>query len=131
MKISTKGRYALRAMVEMARIKSQKKITLKEIAKGQDLSVKYLASLLVKLQDKKLVNSYKGKLGGYELAKDANKISIEEIFEAVEGPIDLVFCIDHPGNCLKSSDCKAREIWSKIGKDLKDVFKKYYLSDLV
>ncbi|OFZ23624.1 MAG: hypothetical protein A2202_04670 [Bdellovibrionales bacterium RIFOXYA1_FULL_36_14] len=131
MKISTKGRYALRAMVELAKIKGQKKITLKEIAKGQDLSIKYLASLLVKLQDKKLVNSYKGKLGGYELGKDANKISIEEIFEAVEGPIDLVFCIDQPGNCLKSSDCKAREIWSKIGKDLKDVFKKYYLSDLV
>jgi len=131
MKISTKGRYALRAMIELGRRNSQKKTTLKEIAKGQDLSIKYLASLLVKLQDKKLVNSYKGKLGGYELAKDASQISMEEIFEAVEGPIDIVFCIDQPGNCLKSSTCKAREIWSKIEMDLRGVFKKYYLSDLI
>jgi len=131
MKISTKGRYALRAMIELAGSTGQKKITLKAIAQGEDLSIKYLASLLVKLQEKKLVNSYKGKLGGYELAKDANQISLEEIFEAVEGPLDIVFCIDQPGNCSKSHNCKAREIWSKIGMDLKGVFRKYYLSDLL
>jgi Rrf2 family protein len=118
-------------MIELAKNYEKNKITLNEIAEKQDLSIKYLASLLGKLHENNLINSYKGKYGGYEIARNPEVITVADILEAVEGPMALIACIYQPEICKKVENCHARDIWEKLSLDIKNVFKNYTLKELI
>jgi len=132
MKLSTRGRYALRAMIDLAQIQCNnlRPISLRDISLRQEISLQYLEQLFNKLKRANLVKSTRGAGGGYLLAKDAEKINAGDIIRAVEGPIVLVDCIlaakkinkNSSRKCKKIEDCAIRvlldEITQKINKTL-------------
>ncbi|MBU4362714.1 Rrf2 family transcriptional regulator, partial [bacterium] len=115
MKLSTRGRYALRAMIDLAQnqYNNLKPISLRDISLRQEISLQYLEQLFNKLKKADLVKSTRGAGGGYLLAKEAEKINAGDIIRAVEGPIVLVDCIlagkkidkNSPKKCKKIEDC--------------------------
>jgi len=132
MKVSTRGRYALRAMMYLAANNDRKDmVILKEISEDQDISIKYLESIMRMLVSYGLVSSYKGKGGGMALAKKPSEILFSDILEAAEGPITLVDCVDNPGACDRSGKCKARKLWDDYSKIIYDIFSKVTLEELV
>jgi len=123
MKISTKVRYGIRAMIELARRNDEAPVMLGIIAKNQDLSEKYLEQLFTLLRNAGLVKSERGAKGGYRLAKEASKITVFDIFVAMNGPLVLAECVNG-GECEKKGSCETKKIWT----DLTDLIENY-LSD--
>lgn len=106
--ISSKGMYGLAAMFELCMLKSSKPVQTKDISKNANIPQNYLEQLLVQLRKAGLVNSTRGAQGGYLLAKDANQISIKEIFEALEGELDVAeTCTKNPALALFYEEKKA------------------------
>ncbi len=130
MKISTKIRYGMRAMVELARSKREEPVMLGIIAKNQNLSEKYLEQLFTLLRNGGLVKSERGAKGGYRLAKDPDNITALEIFEAMNGPFELVDCSINPGSCKRSSECETIELWKELSDKIKETLSSKTLSDL-
>ena len=91
--VSTKSRYGLRALIELARSSEGKPVSLSELADKQDISKKYLESIFRMLQKKGIIRSSRGASGGYSLARDPENVILLEILEAVEGPIHLLDCL--------------------------------------
>ncbi|MDZ7838660.1 MAG: Rrf2 family transcriptional regulator [Actinomycetota bacterium] len=118
MKISTRGRYSTRLMLELASRHNQGPIFLKDISKAQDISLKYLSQLIIPLKIAGLVKSTRGAHGGYTLARKPENITLREIVEAVEGPIALVECINDPQLCYRYGECVSKEIWAEITQDI-------------
>jgi Rrf2 family cysteine metabolism transcriptional repressor len=112
MKLSTRGRYALRAMIDLAQIQCNnlKPISLRDISLRQEISLQYLEQLFNKLKKANLVKSTRGAGGGYLLAKEAEKIAAGDIIRAVEGPIVLVDCISTTKKINKNSSRKCKKI---------------------
>lgn len=132
MKVSTRGRYALRAMMYLAANMDKKGlVVLKEISDDQDISIKYLESIMRMLVSYGLVTSHKGKNGGLALAKKPSEILFSDILEAAEGPMVLVDCVAKPEACKRSSDCNARKIWQDYSRIFYDHFSKITLEELV
>jgi Rrf2 family protein len=132
MKISTRGRYALRALMYLAMHKDKKDLViLKDISDDQDISIKYLESIMRMLVSFGLVTSHKGKGGGLALAKDPTEIKFSDILEASEGPLVLVDCVDKPDTCKRSATCNARCIWQDYSRIFYDYFSKVTLDELV
>jgi|ERR1035437_3553930 Rrf2 family protein len=132
MKVSTRGRYALRAMMYLAANNDRKDmVILKEISDDQDISIKYLESIMRMLVSYGLVSSYKGKGGGMALAKKPSEILFSDILEAAEGPLTLVDCVDNPDSCDRSGKCRAKKLWDDYSKIIHDIFSKATLEDLV
>ena len=125
MKISTKARYGLRAMIELA-LHYEKKtpVLMSLVSKNQNLSEKYLHILFTSLKNAKLIKSVRGKTGGFMLSKHPSKINILWIIEALEGPIVLVNCVDNKGICKRSPKCSTINFW----KDTGSILKKYFAS---
>ena len=118
MKLSTRGRYSTRLMLELALRYNESPIFLKDISASQDISLKYLSQLIIPLKIAGLVKSTRGAHGGYKLGKSPSDISLREIVEAVEGPINLVECIKEPDLCYRSPECITRIVWSEINQDI-------------
>jgi Rrf2 family cysteine metabolism transcriptional repressor len=114
MKLSTKGRYATRAMLHLAMHNNKRSMLLKDIAKEQEISERYLENIMRTLVSNGLVNSIKGRNGGFSLAKKPEDINLSHIIEAVEGPTSPVFCVDSPQLCNKSEICFSREVWGRM-----------------
>jgi Rrf2 family protein len=133
MKISTKGRYALRALVELAEYseKVKKHIPLKELAKRQNMSEKYLENIFTSLRNNGIVTSLRGAGGGYYLSKGPDKISALDVINAIEGPISVVDCCTSKQFCSNRSKCKTIKLWKKINTKVMDELKKTVLSDLI
>lgn len=132
MKISTKGRYALRVMVDLAQQDPKKYIPLKEIALRQDISEKYLEILIKQLSRNKLVEGLRGKGGGYRLTRNPKDYNILEILEIMEGDLAPVACLACKENdCDRQSYCKTLPLWSNIYQVIRDYFGSFTLSDLV
>jgi len=132
MKISTKGRYALRALMYLAQNEKRKKpITISEISKDQGISVKYLELIVRMLVSLKMVKSIKGKNGGLVLAKKANKIRFLDILKATEGSLSLVACVDNPKTCGRHKICYARNIWIDFSEIFANRFRRVTLRQLV
>jgi Rrf2 family transcriptional regulator, cysteine metabolism repressor len=131
MKISTKVRYATRAMLELALQPGPSPVLIETIARNQDLSKKYLETLLNTLKNNGLVRSIRGKGGGYKLNKDPKTITIKDIYIAIEGRYSVVECVDDYENCGRSDVCATRELWNEVSEAVLLIISGYTLSDLV
>ena len=130
MKISTKGRYALRLMLDLAVNFTGDYITIKTIAKRQEISEKYLEQLITQLNKAGFVKSARGAQGGYMLAKTPEEYTIGEILRIMEGNLAPAPCIgDVP--CLRASECVTLEIWQQLQDAINNVIDNITLADLV
>ncbi len=133
MRITTRGRYGLKAMVELALAFGQGPISLKNIAANQEISEYYLEQLMGSLRKAGLVKSARGAQGGYELARAPSEISSGDVLRAVEGPISPVECIDENGcrePCEKIDLCSTRLLWLRMHEQLNKVLDSTTLEDL-
>ncbi len=130
MKLSSRSRYGLRAILELAVEYGNGPLQIKAIAKRQDISSKYLEQLVAMMKSAGLVSSVRGPKGGYVLIREPNKIKLSEIFTALEGPLVTVECLEHPEFCPKCADCATRKVWLKIHNAMMDVLESTTLQDL-
>ena len=115
MLVSTKGRYALRVMIELATHEKGEYVPLKTIATAQSISEKYLESIIVVLSKAGLLDGLRGKGGGYRLNRDAKDYSVGEILRLTEGTLAPVACLDgEKNNCSRAKDCKTLPMWEKL-----------------
>jgi Rrf2 family protein len=131
MKLSTRGRYSTRLMLELALRYNNGPVLLKDISSSQDISLKYLGQLIIPLKIGGLIKSTQGSHGGYFLARPPEKIKLSEILTAVEGSLDIAECIKSPDICYRSKNCVAREIWEEASKKFYDVFQSITLKDMI
>ncbi|MCQ2518973.1 MAG: Rrf2 family transcriptional regulator [Lachnospiraceae bacterium] len=125
MKISTRGRYSLRMMIDLAQHYNDGFIALKDISERQDISKKYLEQIIPFLNRSNLLLANKGHMGGYKLAKAPSEITVRDIVESAEGSLTPVSCMDNsPNLCEKCSEC----ITLPIYQGLYDVVNKYFES---
>lgn len=128
--VSTKGRYALRVMIELAS-NPGKKVPLKQIANDQGISLKYLESIMPQLTKAGFVTAIHGKGGGYELAVSPDECTVSDIINVAEGPILTVSCLDPEVTCERSSTCKTLPIWKELDGMINDYLSKVKLADLI
>ena len=131
MKISTKIRYGARAMLELAFHYGEGPIELKEIARKEDISLKYLEQVINPLRSAGLVKAIRGSKGGYALAKHPSAICLYDVVETLEGPLNLVECLHDPKACEKVPSCVTRDIWKEISDAISKVFYSVTLEDMV
>lgn len=134
MRISTRGRYALRAMIDLAQHGSQRPVARQDIAERQDISADYLAQLFTPLQTVGLVEGVKGPGGGYRLARDPARIRAGDVFRAVEGSVAVVRCTlscpDEGPECKRVNRCVTHLLWNRVSDAVTDVLDSVTLSDL-
>ena len=111
MRMSTKGRYGVRLMIDLALHSGEGPVLLKDIARRQGISEKYLWNLINPLKTVGLVRSLRGARGGYLLAKEPAEISLKDIMSVLEGPLCLVDCVENPSSCKRSPTCITRDVW--------------------
>jgi Rrf2 family protein len=128
MRFSTKAEYGLKAMTNLAQCYPDQKTT-KDIAQEENISQKYLERLLGKLRDGGVVESNKGKLGGFVLSRDPKKIPVGEIIELLDGEIAPMRCVGK--FCASEHKCPSSMVWNKIGEQVKKTAYKIKLSDLI
>ncbi len=131
MMISTKGRYALRLMLDLAINNNGEYISLKDIAKRQEISIKYLEQIIRLLVPAGYVKSVRGANGGYRLAKSPDKYTVGMILRLTEGSLAPVACLDdEPNECARAESCTTLYVWKKIYDAVNDVVDNIKLSDL-
>ena len=130
MKISTRGRYGTRMMLDLAAHHERGPMPLNEIAKRQDLSFKYLGQLIIPLKAAGFVRSVRGAKGGYTLAKKPEKISVGQIIEILEGGLHLVDCVKDPKICERAKECLTRNIWLMMSERLMNELSSLSLRDI-
>lgn len=130
-RISTKGRYGTRLMLELALNHGNGTMLLKEIAKNQDISVGYLEQIIPNLKAAGLINSSRGAHGGYVLARPPGEINLKEIVEALEGSLSLIECIKSPETCERFEFCATRDIWDELTEKLDTTLESKTLKDLI
>ncbi len=121
MKISTKGRYALRVMVDLALNSNGKFISLKDIATRQRISNKYLEQIIAMLNKAGYLETARGNNGGYKLARKPSEYVVGDILRATEGDLTPIYCLTENGDCEIKDNCKTRSFW----KGLDDVINEY------
>ena len=130
--ISTKGRYALRVMIDLAEHKDQERIPLKDIAERQQISKKYLEIIVRDLVSSGMISGASGKNGGYKLMRDPDEYSVGEIIETMEGSLSPVACLACQENdCPRAEDCQTLPMWSEYNAMTKDFFYSKKLSSLI
>jgi len=130
-KLSTRGRYATRAMLELALRYGSGPVLLRDIAKSQRISGKYLEQVVTPLKAAGLVNSVRGARGGFLLARPLSQIRLSQVIQVAEGSVAPVECVDDPGCCSLSPQCVAREVWVKLKESTDSVLESITLQDLV
>ena len=131
MKLSTRSRYGTRLMVDLAQHFDEGPVQIGEIAKRQDISIKYLEQLIIPLKNAKFVKSVRGPKGGHMLAKPPEDITVGEIVDVLEKGINLTNCVGNPDVCDRSEDCRTRDIWEMATKAMKDKLGSVKLSEMV
>jgi Rrf2 family cysteine metabolism transcriptional repressor len=131
MKISTKIRYGTRAMLELACHYGEGPIELREIARREDISLKYLEQVIVPLRTAGLVKSARGSKGGYSLAKHPSEIFLKDLVETLDGPLNLIECIKNPKVCQKVPSCIPRDIWLEVSEAIDRIFHSVTLENMV
>lgn len=130
--ISTRGRYALRVLIDIAENSNGNYITLNDIASRQNISEKYLESILVLLTRGNLLNGLRGKGGGYKLTKAPEEYTMKSILVLTEGTLAPVACLkDGAEPCLKASSCKTLPIWQGLNKAISDYLESVTLADII
>ena len=131
MKISTKGRYGLRILIDLAMHDPGKPRMLKDIAQSQQISEKYISRLVIDLRRAKLVRSVRGVNGGFHLAKRPDEITLLEVLETMEGPLSVVECVRSPEKCKRQTLCPARNIWTQLNDGIRELTRNITLDDIL
>lgn len=131
MKLSTRSRYGTRMMLDLAQHYGESPVQIGEIARRQDISVKYLEQLIIPLKKANYIKSVRGPKGGHELARPPEEITVGEIVELLEGGINLADCIENPDTCERSETCLTRGIWETATKAMSQELNSITLSDMV
>jgi len=131
MRLSTRSRYGTRMMQDLAEHYDKGPTRLGEIAKRQDISVKYLEQLIIPLKQGSLIRSIRGPKGGHLLARPPKEISIGQIVTALEGGTELTGCIGDPSECGRSGSCLTRCIWKDVSKAIYDQLHSITLSSIL
>ena len=132
MKMSTKGRYAVMAMIDIAQDTSGAPVSLAAIAERQDISQEYLEQLFAKLRRAGLVESSRGPGGGYRLARTADLISMAEVITSVDEPLRVTRCEgDAIDGCVRGERCCAHDLWSSLGRQMMYFLSSITLDDVV
>ena len=133
MKLTTKGRYAVMAMADLASFKDNGPTSLKDISLRQNISLPYLEQIFIKLKDGNLVKSTRGAKGGYILEKPANEIKISNIISAVDEEVKMLNCKKESkkGCNNKSTKCITHNLWDQLDQHINNFFEKVKLQDLV
>ncbi|MBP3593217.1 MAG: RrF2 family transcriptional regulator [Lachnospiraceae bacterium] len=135
MKLTTKGRYGLRAVIDLAMYAKNEPVSLSDVAERQNISISYLEQLVAKLKKAGIVQSTRGAQGGYALAKAPEEISVGEILRALEGSLSPVDCsaVDGEGEteCSASNFCVTKYVWKRINDSINDTVNNMFLSELL
>lgn len=131
MKLSTKGRYGVKAMVELAINYGSDPISIKTISSRQNISECYLEQLCALLRKAGLIKSIRGAQGGYVLNREPKDITIADIMAVVEGPIEISDCLDEDYGCHNTDGCATRLLWEKMQKSIDEVMASVTLQDIV
>jgi len=131
MKLSTRGRYGVRIMLELALHFGEGPVLLKDIAERQNISEKYLWHLINPLKTMGLIKSIRGAHGGYVLAKNPAEINLRQILRILEGSLCLVDCVDDPAACDRSESCITRDIWSETSENISQTLESVTLEKMV
>jgi len=130
MKLSTKTRYGTRAMLDLAFRYESGPVSAKKIARRQEISTKYLESLLAMLRSAGLVRSIRGAKGGHMLTRHPHHITLREIFEVLEGREGFVHCTTDPQVCDRAKTCVTQEVWARIYAACMEILESTTLEDL-
>lgn len=131
MKLSTRVRYAVRAVVDLGLNSDGNLVLLKDIAKRQHVSVKYLENIFASLRKAGIVKGVRGAKGGYSLAKDPSGIQIYDIVWAMQGFVSPMNCVENSNDCEWVGDCVARELWVEVSNAITDVLKRFSVKDMM
>ncbi|MDE7261530.1 MAG: Rrf2 family transcriptional regulator [Oscillospiraceae bacterium] len=132
MLISTKGRYALRVLIDMAEHQSGNYVPLKEIAQRQEISEKYLESILKALVKGGILTGLRGKGGGYRLSKPPEEFTVGKILRLTEGSLAPVTCLgENAASCSRAAQCRTFAMWQGLDKVIKEYLDGYTIADLV
>ncbi len=131
MRLSTRTRYGIRAILELAENYGKGPLRLKTVAKRQEISVKYLEQLMAILKSAGIVRSVRGSKGGYVLARTPGQIKVSDCFNCLEGPVITTECVDNSSFCPRTSDCVARELWTEVQNTIMAVLQSITLQNLL
>lgn len=131
MKISTKGRYGTRALLDLALHEGEGPVLLRDIAQRQQISLSYLEHVVTPLIAGGIIRTTRGPRGGISLAKPPEGVSLDEVIQLLEGSVALVECVSNPEVCERSELCVTRDVWDELKKAMDGVLESITLQDLV
>lgn len=118
MKLTTKGRYAVTAVLDLSFHQNEGPVSLADISERQSISLSYLEQLFARLRRNEIVNSTRGPGGGYSLSREPEKISMAEIIVAVDESYDATNCASEPGGCTGSNQCLTHDLWQELSQEI-------------
>jgi Rrf2 family transcriptional regulator, cysteine metabolism repressor len=131
MKLSTRGRYGTRVLLDLAMHRDNGLVLLKDVANRQDISLRYLEHIITPLVMAGMVRSTRGAKGGVYLAKPPDKIKLIEVIQVLEGSTAPVECVDSPDLCNRSNMCVTRDVWIEVKAAIDKILENTTLDDLV
>ncbi len=131
MKLSTRGRYGTRILLDIALNQGEEAVRLADVAKRQAIPLPYLRRLIAPLVRTGLLRTMRGTGGGASLARHPQQIRMREVIECLEGTVSLVECVGNPAFCERSERCASRDLWSEIEKETNKILESTSLQDLV
>lgn len=131
MKLSTRGRYALRLLQDLAAHGSDERpVSLARVASRTEISLGYLEQLALALRRAGLIRGVAGRNGGYLLNRPPEDITLREAVEATVGPITIVDCVSQPEDCIRSGDCTCRDVYALVNRRVAETFEEFTVADL-
>ncbi|MBS1370649.1 MAG: Rrf2 family transcriptional regulator [Lentisphaeria bacterium] len=131
MKISTRGRYGLRILLDLALHTGEAPRMIRAIAQSQQISEKYISRLIIDLRRAGFVSSVRGVQGGFRLARRPESITVLDVIEVMEGPVGIVDCVLAPDHCRRQKSCAALEIWTRLNRRIRSEFASVTLQEII
>lgn len=131
MKISTKGRYGVRILLDLALHEGNAPRLIRDISESQQISEKYISRLIIALRQAGMVRSIRGAKGGFRLARNPAELTLLDIVEVMEGPLAIVDCVRSPEKCDRNGQCATREIWDNLNSEIREAMRKVTLADII
>lgn len=131
MKISTKGRYGVRILLDLALHENETPRQIHDIAESQQISEKYISRLIIDLRRAKMIRSIRGAKGGYRIARNPAEVTLLDIVEVMEGPLSIVDCVRSPQKCSRSCNCPSRRIWDGLNTEIREAMRKITLQNII
>ena len=130
MHMSTRGRYGVRLMVALAANYGSGITLLRDVARREQISEKYLGQIVIPLKNAGLLTSQRGSRGGYALARPPAEVTVKDVVEAIEGKIAAVLCVHDPEACARASSCVATRVWKQLSEDIERSLSSFTLEAL-